>query len=262
LHGNSGERPLHLPLRTLIHEFLSIWESDLLKFIHFRPLILLLGMALSAHAEVSQFQLNFEKLGSQIPKRLNQIGLGQFAGFDARELSASINDHHIPVKLVPWITRPEPVGTVIVAGRFSAQWYNDETGRYIEVNQTLWPSTPAVLKPVIALHEYVGVLSFFNDHDYEASLAMWLLTLPKTKTILTEGEIQGLVERIRGQLVARGGISGVGGGGDEFAVLTKMNLLKEALANVARKRRGTEARREAVDNMYGWLYIKTERGSL
>jgi hypothetical protein len=195
----------------------------------------LLGIILSllgpspARAELDDQAIidDFRAVSVEIPQDLLHKGYSRFGRLDLGDLLKSIASTHAGPSAT-WITRPEGPATD-AENRSSAQWIRDANGAFILLNKLIWLEKPRPVRAVLALHEELGVAGF-NDHDYGISSGLWLLTQPRLAS-LSAGEKAGIENGITVQ--SGGGITGVGGGGDEEAVAQKLELLGRDLDQLA-----------------------------
>lgn len=218
-----------------------------------RPIAIFILILLCAPLAYAQngTVLDFQARAREIPTRLLRLGYTHFGSLDLRDLLNSMPAVSVTSK--PKIQRPEPIAGLNTA-RSSAQWFEDKRGLHIEVSSERWATTPIDSREVIGLHEYLGAAKF-RDKNYGPSSALWLLSQPQTQQHLSAAEKQSLVDKVI--IEAGGGISGVGGGGEEAGVTTKLMLLKRDL-NVLSQSFDARTRQVALQRLHADLDMINE----
>lgn len=232
----------------------------MLSFKSFSRAVLLmafLGLLASAQAMESapSIQKSFTDAARSIPQALLARGYRRFGPLDLQSLLDGMKK--VNLALVESLYRPERIGDQTgVAERSSAQWVRDRNQSRIEINKNLWLQTAPDVQKVIALHEYLGA-NAFEDGNYVVSTALWMLTQERTYEVLKPDETRSLASLVQGELEASGGVTGVGGGGDEDGAQLKMRMLTLALERTAKTRDAAE-RQDALRSLHATFYHKTE----
>jgi hypothetical protein len=202
----------------------------------------------------AEFVTAFKDAGHFLPKALMKRGYTTFGNLSFEDFIAKMDS----VEIIPtgWFARPQQVGTTTFA-RSSAQWRRRDGKMQIAVNRKAWPLTPAEVMPVLAMHEYLGVMGF-NDADYQISTGLWLLTAEETHEVMKRPEIKKIETdlQVAGNF-NQGGISGVGGGGDFYGALIKMRGLTSHLDEI-KNNQNPDKREALVNSLIGTLYDRTE----
>lgn len=217
-----------------------------------RLLTLALLIASPAFAANDVTVASFQNAASSIPNKLLAQGYRNFGRLDLQTLVQRMDSVHVTA--VGSIRRPERLGDVPVE-RDSAEW-NRSGAPFIRVNSSRWAKTPAAVRNVIALHEHLGVAGY-EDRHYVISTGMWLLAHPDSHQIMNPSELQGVTDRIQQEASAQGGVTGVGGGGDEHGARVKMTRLDRTLKTLGRAA-GGDARVAALHDLYASFYMNDE----
>ncbi|MGZ3794452.1 MAG: hypothetical protein ACXVCP_19045 [Bdellovibrio sp.] len=161
----------------------------------------------------------FADSGRKIPDELIDLGITQIGRLDIQELAEQIEK----VKLNPktWFVVKGNDGTE----RISGYWHNDNSDSGIDINLTAWSATPEDVRPVISLHEFLGILGY-SDHDYNLSFSLWFLANQSKKKLITEDDLSTVKDNII-KLAEGGGVIGTGGGGDFGVIELKQYVIKE-----------------------------------
>lgn len=135
-------------------------------------------------------------------------------------------------------------------GRISARWEVYGSKKLIRVYTPSW-NRFSEQRPMLALHEYLGVLGY-DDDNYWLSTQLWTLSLQESSALSAderaaiEQSIASRVRPLRMQLAASGGgVVGVGGGGEGGTVWLRQRQIKQGLsglndASVERSRSANE----------------------
>jgi|GEM_PF-3623585 len=194
---------------------------------------------------------DFLEKSQAISQELKAKGYHSFDGISVsvfEETASSTN-----IEATGWFERAEPtIPTLLHTARSTAQWSCHARACKIQVNCDLWNKSSPDARKVIGMHERSGPARV-NDHNYQNTTRMWLLSLPETDHILNPSE----KAKIRDGIRLAGGITAVGGGGDTVGVSAKVALLKMDLL----KMKGlpeSAARQKAFDNLQADFEIKNE----
>lgn len=197
---------------------------------------------------------SFQQAGKQIPEALIEKGYVEFGAINLQDLVKSMST--IKAVSIPRFARPNPSDGYKTA-RSSAEWFRDPAGNYINISETEWPKIETSVQPMLALHEYLGAIGF-NDENYLISSAMWLAALatPDIKSILSANEIRAIESSVENQATS-GGITAVGGGGDQHGIKTKMKILSDDLDAIA-KTEDPDIRQTRLNKLMTSLYKTAE----
>jgi hypothetical protein len=139
----------------------------------FIPVFVVLLLPYYALANFDESIVNeFREDAAKVPQTLIDRGYKNFGKLDLDAFLAEIKDpSKVQITTRGWFSRPENIGSHQLT-RSSAQWsHKAGTVRKIELNQDLWPNTPEDVRPVLALHEFLGAFGY-QDHDYFLSAAL------------------------------------------------------------------------------------------
>jgi hypothetical protein len=188
-----------------------------------------------------QVKKDFQQSKDLILDRLPAAGITQVSGEPLPQLKTEMSKAALTTE--PWLcVKDQDSG--LPSFRSSAQWWRKTDGTNgIKVNDRVWPSTPASVKPVMSLHEYLSSAGI-DDHDYSCSTSLWLLSHPNAyQGILNSDEVNDLKNYSGNQLCKNrspstvqfmngGSSTGVGGGGDGRAIEQKMLSIIKHLADM------------------------------
>lgn len=209
-----------------------------------------------AHAAADAKLVNdFRSNARVLPQALINQGYRSIGTLDPAELLQDIDN--IEVQAEANVEHAENDGAFHWL-RQSAEWSRERQGS-IRFSAPFWQKTPMSDKPVLALHESLGARGFM-DNDFACSSSVWTLTNPDSRASLHKQELAA-VERVASgacQLaLAGGGSTGIGGGGDDFAIRGKINGIKQRL----RRLTGTTdpyQRKLILDDIEGIFYLNIE----
>lgn len=193
---------------------------------------------------------DFQQRSFEITRDLMAKGYDSFDGVSLSALSALRS--RVSVEAHGYFERPEATVPMLHTARSTAQWSCDKSSCKIQVNCDLWRRSSTAARKIISFHEHSGPAGL-NDHHYQNSTRLWLLSLPEADEILTPEERSVIAKGVR----FAGGITAVGGGGDTGGVSPKVALLKMdlmKLKGVAEINR----RRAAFENLLLDFDIKNE----
>lgn len=228
---------------------------------HTKKTALSLGTFLLALAAPSLAQANpaiirdFRAQAQVLPRKALAAGYRRFGGVDLGQLLAQASRVNVRVKDSVSHEQDFNRGGGI---RNGAEWRPGE----ISLSAAAWPRMKAAAKPMLALHETLGALNY-SDDNFDCSSSIWALTNPEMRATMSREEIATFESYAeRGCFVARGGggSTGVTGGGDDYNVLARMNVMKKGLA----KMRGASSRQEreaGFDGIASGMYQGYGRGA-
>ena len=205
---------------------------------------------------------DFKASAQQMLSQLLAKGYRHFGQLDLVQFAQSIQSTNI--RYVPALKFLQVDGSE----RASACWDLQNGQRTINVSLWMWARTDSSMRPVIAMHEFLGPAQF-NDQDYQLSSAMALLATEESSGLLEPEQIPSLhalkkipslnssVGHLGRQAFASagGGVIGVGGGGDWVAALAKLVFLKSGLDHLRQARSPSEkqaAIQEILQSQTGW----------
>lgn len=123
--------------------------------------------------------------------------------------------------------------------RRSGRWSRGEGAPAIAFDPAMWGATYPEARPLVSLHEFLGAAGF-DDADYRASIALWILSRDSWREALGERfarELAAVVRRAETppfQVAGPGGgIVGVGGGGDFMGVYYKAAAVRDRMERLA-----------------------------
>ena len=215
---------------------------------------------------VADFKASAKEMVHQLLKK----GYRKFGQLDLNEFLQEIEQTN--VNYVPALKFNQADGSE----RSSACWELLRGSRTINVSLWQWARTEPSVRPVIAMHEFVGPAGF-NDQDYQLTTAMAVLETDESAGLLEPEQIPALHHLIRsarpsvhahGGVAANphasggGGIVGVGGGGDWLGSMAKLAFIQAGLDDL-KHARTPEERREAIQEILeadtGWKVEATWR---
>lgn len=176
----------------------------------------------------------FIKSAGQIPNALINHGYRQIGQLDLLNMIRTMSSPNVQIVVVPQLKYAVSQDQV----RSSAYYFCDPKTSRITISQMLWSQTPKQIRPILALHEFLGC-SRFNDSIYNLSTVLNLISLPKTSKILSRSELAVLEDYAGKRLVVAsrgGGIIGVGGGGDMGGAYIKSWVLEKNLDDMKKAR--------------------------
>lgn len=167
--------------------------------------------------------------GSRIPSRLKDK-------FSYNNFGPDLNLQKLLSDMKPIAIKPSvDLLSLNTLGRATARWECHDHQCQISVNPILWEKFPEQ-KSVLALHEYLGSLGYYDD-NYWISTSMWFLSLDATQKALS-ATMKSKIERWIGKNASlrfpantrvAGGVVGAGGGGESASLWARMFSLKNAL---------------------------------
>ena len=186
----------------------------------------------------------FKKAGEAIPKALAKLGYEKFGALELARFQERMGSVQVKV-----LSEAE-IGRRNGDGRMSARWEHTAQGAVIWFDPVMASNTGlGPILPVLALHEYLGILGF-NDKRYLTSLGLLFLAQTRTRQVLTAAELGRVAALISRQQapskVVGGGAVGVGGGGQSMTLLYRGMMMMRTLDFFERAR--TPADRVAVMN--------------
>jgi hypothetical protein len=208
--------------------------------------------ALAAAPELAQANAalvqDFKAQAQVLPRRALSAGYRQFGALDLSDALYRMQSE-VDVRTVGKVAHKQDLG-VLMAERDGAQWRPGS----VAVSAARWPKTRAAAKPMLALHEMLGALRI-EDDNFGCSGTIWVLTDPAVRATMNREEL-GTFEGYAHQAcqVARGGGStGVTGGGDDYNVEIRMNLMNQTLQEM-QAARSHEERSAAFSRATGSFY--------
>ena len=198
----------------------------------------------------------FIDAGLSIPRALQARGYTQFGSLNLETFVSQMNSVRIE------FSKDKSIAKKNQNGRISARWETTARGSSIRVYTPSWQRFTDQ-RPILALHEYLGVFGFYDD-NYWLSTQMWTLSLNATDS-LTAGERARIERSIEAHASRReqhasnggGGVIGVGGGGEGATIWLRQNSIRERLNEL---NSGEGERSEAVSNIYRELESTSEAG--
>jgi hypothetical protein len=166
-----------------------------------------------------------------IPNQLSRLGYDRVGGIDLSTLNRSMSAIQVMSVKREKIKAANRDGWS--DGRSTARWQVDGNGVTISVACEWWGRLPS--KNLLALHEYLCAMGY-NDDEYEISSAFWLLSQPLAQAHLTDEEknqVEQQAARQGRQQFARGGVVGVGGGGEGVSVLARIMTMERGLKRLS-----------------------------
>jgi hypothetical protein len=179
-------------------------------------------MGASKNADEQALINDFEQHSSELPNQLSSIYPSGLGALDFQKFLAHITSHQVDVSSYDsGFDRSEKNRTG--ESRDTAEWFDDRFGAYIKINPSEYAKASGDGRSVLGAHEHFGPFHL-NDHDCQLSCGMWLLHTPEFISLLHDDE-QALVKTKLIQL-ARGGVIGIGGGGDYRPIQRKLAILQ------------------------------------
>ena len=195
---------------------------------------------------------DFKAQAQSLPRKAISAGYDRFGALDLYDLVNRLQSGEVQVRVVGRVAHKEAVGGVFEAERDGAQWRHGS----VAVSGSEWPRLRAKSKPMLALHEVLGALKI-EDSNFGCSGTIWTLTDPNVRSTMSreeiatfEGYAHTACQMARG---GNGGSTGVTGGGDEYNVAIRQNIMESGL-NDMRAAGSHEARRAAFERITGSFY--------
>ncbi len=181
---------------------------------------------------------DFKSIALNSVQTLINQGYRNFGQLDLQKFFRDIQS--VEVTYVAFLRYQSRSGTE----RASACWRVQGRNRSIRVNHWMWAYTESTDRSTISLHEFLGAFGFQDEH-YEISAALSILSQSSESTLQPE-LIPSLRNIRRGQQLAGGSVTGVGGGGDWIASKMKLAMYRMGLDELARAQT-LEERRRAIE---------------
>lgn len=182
--------------------------------------------AAAVERDISQFV----RASQEIPARLLNAGYSKIGRLDIRKLYQQAS--RVPVIPVD----SETMLRLNRGERAGARWQRQGRQSVIYFNAEFWQgdNMPEV-RPVIALHEHLGIAGY-DDHNYQLSIALWLLSRNDIQLHFTSAEKRTLHDDVVTLARSGGGVIGVGGGGDNGSLFIRMNMMQNSVDSIIRSR--------------------------
>ncbi|RZA09753.1 MAG: hypothetical protein EOP11_00660 [Proteobacteria bacterium] len=202
------------------------------------------NLAQANAAIIGEFRANAQVL----PRKALAAGYRQFGAVDLSDLLSRMQS--LDVRVRGKISHKQNIGGVFEAERDGAEWSHGA----VSLSAARWPKLKADEKPMLALHEALGALKI-EDTNFGCSGSIWALTDAQTRNTMNREEVATFESYAeRGCMMARGGGStGVTGGGDDYNVRIRMNIMRQGLAKM-QAATAREGREQGFNDIAGSFY--------
>ncbi len=194
--------------------------------------------------------LDFQRSAEVLPQKMRDQGRTQFGDFQADAISKGLPT--VQLAITNSVAHEQVIGGTIKMERNSAEWHRGKHHGSIKINGDMWAKTATKIKPMLALHEMLGVLGYTDD-TFTCSGAIWLLTNKKAVSALRSDELSQIERIAESACKFAGGSTGVYGGGDEYDVRAKIMIMEENIAS-AGAAKSKVARDQAINALEGSFY--------
>lgn len=205
-------------------------------------------------ADSDQVAASFRTASANIPALLLKRGYRSIGKVDLQSLVRQSAD--VSVVVVDSVELVQVSVGSIPAIRSSAQWSgkNEKQDASIEVDRDAWLKTKSPIRDVLGLHEQLGI-SGVSDHDYSVSIGLWILSKDSSNSVFSKSERQAIFDDVAR---SSGGVVGVGGGGDDGGIESKMRFVANEIAKVANMKPAKGSDVSRIEDLLFYLRLQIE----